>query len=431
MEEILARAKKVAEEAEVYTTSITETPVQFEANRLKHLQTRQSQTIALRIIKNGKFGYATTTQPDRYQELVDNAVATAEFGTVAEFHFPGFTSFPEVEVFDPAVEKVTFKEMAALGQEIVDALTKNTPGLLCEGGVTKMVAEMNIANSNGGQCSYRETVFGLGMEGQLVRGTDMLFVGDSDTSCHPILDASMIIKTVTRQLELARLQATVAGKQMPVLFTPDGVASALVLPLMSAFNGKTVLEGASPLGDKSGKLVFDEGLTMTDDPLVPYRPGSCPCDDEGVPSQRTPLITKGVVSSFLYDLQTAARAKTRSTGNGRRQGGLPSPSLHAFVLETGKRSFDDMVKGIDEGLVVEQLMGASQGNVLGGDFSGNVLLGYRIEKGKIVGRVKDTVVSGNVYQLLKQVTIGNDSKWVSGSLCTPSLLFENVSVAGR
>jgi PmbA protein len=192
------------------------------------------------------------------------------------------------------------------------------------------------------------------------------------------------------------------------------------------------MEGSSPIGKKLGETVFDTNLTILDNPLVPYNTGSCPCDDEAVPCQVTPLITKGVVSNFYYDLQTAARAKTKSTGNGQRQGGLPGPSYHACVVTPGTISFDDMVKNTKEGIIVEQLLGAGQGNMLGGDFSGNVLLGYKIENGEIVGRVKDTMISGNVYQLLKNITaIGSDTKWVSGSLSTPSICCADVSVASR
>jgi PmbA protein len=91
-----------------------------------------------------------------------------------------------------------------------------------------------------------------------------------------------------------------------------------------------------------------------------------------------------------------------------------------------------MVHDIREGLVVEQLMGATQGNVLGGDFSGNVLLGFKVENGKIVGRVKDTMVSGNIYNLLKQVgAIGSDTRWIGGFLSTPSIYCPSVSVASK
>lgn len=220
---------------------------------------------------------------------------------------------------------------------------------------------------------------------------------------------------------------------MPVIFTPRGVASALISPLMAAFNGKTVLQGASPIGDRLNQPVFDPKLWLWDDPTIAYRPQSRPCDDEGIPSQRTSLIEQGVVAHFLYDLQTAALAHTQSTGNGsRNRGRLPAPSPSAFTIAPGDTTFDEMVNDIKEGLVIEQLMGAEQGNILGGDFSGNVLLGYKVESGRIVGRVKDTMVSGNVYQVLKQITaIGNDARWVGSFLKTPDLYCPSLSVASK
>jgi PmbA protein len=288
-------------------------------------------------------------------------------------------------------------------------------------------------NSRGGETNYRKSFFSLGIEGNLISDTDMLFVGESESSCHPLSETKAIAEVVLQQLELAKNQARAPSKLMPVVFTPHGIASALIPPLMAAFNGKTVLEGASPIGNKLGEQVFDPKLYLWDDPTIAYRPHSRPSDDEGVPSQRTPLIEQGTVTNFLYDLQTAALAHTQSSGNGSRShGGQPAPAPSAFIIAPGNTTFEEMVQDIKEGLVIEQLMGAEQGNILGGDFSGNVLLGYKVENGKIVGRVKDTMVSGNVYQVLKEIiAIGKESKWVGGFLQTPHLYCPRLSVATK
>ena len=91
-----------------------------------------------------------------------------------------------------------------------------------------------------------------------------------------------------------------------------------------------------------------------------------------------------------------------------------------------------MLADIKEGLIVEQLMGASQGNVLAGDFSGNVLLGYKVENGEIVGRVKDTMVSGNIYETLTGLgAIGCDGRWVSGIMKIPHLYCTGVAVSAK
>jgi len=432
VENILALAKKAAEAAEVFLVSAEETPVQFEANRLKHIQSKQSTSVALRIIKGGRLGYATSTDVADAQSLVDNATATARFGTRAKFELPASTPYPQVEIFDPDVDAVSVEQMTKLGEELIALITEHTPEIICEAMAEKETISLRLINSRGGQVSYKKSVFTLGIVGSLIRGTDMLFVGEGQSSGHPLTKVGEIAGVVLKQLDLAKNQASAPTKQLPVIFTPEGVASALISPLMAAFNGKTVLEGASPIGKRLGEQVFDTKLSLWDDPTIAYRPHSRPCDDEGVPSQRTPLIEQGVVASFLYDLQTAALANTKSTGNASRGAGLPLPSPSTLVIATGKSTFGEMVSDIKEGLVIEHLMGAEQGNILGGDFSGNVLLGYKVESGKIVGRVKNTMVSGNVYQLLKEVAaIGSQAKWVSGVVNTPPICCPRLSVASK
>jgi PmbA protein len=299
--------------------------------------------------------------------------------------------------------------------------------------VSRGVITVRLLNSRGGQAGYRKSFFSLEIEGNVITGTDMLFVGESENSCHPLTDAKKVTDMVLNQLNLAKHRAKSPTKTLPVIFTANGIASALILPLLSAFNGKTVMEGASPLGEKLNKNVFDKNFSLTDDSLVAFRPGSRPCDDEGVPSRRTALVNKGIVKAFLYDLQTAALTGKKSTGNGSRsRGGLPAPSVSALVVTPGKTTLNEMVSDIKEGLVIEQLMGAEQGNILGGDFSGNVLLGYKIEKGKIVGRVKDTMVSGNVYQILKDIpAIGSETRWVGGFLQTPPIYCKALAVSSK
>ncbi len=432
MEEILGLARQVAEEVEVYAVSSMQTPVRFEANKLKVIDSRESSSVALRLIKNGRLGYAAASGEIDPRVLVGYAVETAQFGSAAKFSFSAETSFPSLQVMDPEVEKVELAEMVELGRQMIEPLKVNTPELICEAGVSKDTITVKILNSRGGRAEYKKTSFGLGVGGTLVRDTDMLFVGEGEESCRPLRDTRTITQTVLRQLELAKRTAPVTGGQLPVIFTPDGLMSAFIPALMAAFSGKTVLEGASPIGKRLGERVFDPSLNLYDDPTLDYAPNSRPCDDEGVPSQRTPLVEGGVVRNFLYDLQTAGQAKARSTGSGSRgRGGIISPSPSAFVLQPGKVSFEDMLKDVDEGLLVEQLMGAEQGNILGGDFSGNVLLGYKIERGEIIGRVKNTMVSGNVYQILKDVVLGKQPKWVGGALFAPHLFCPAVSVASK
>jgi len=432
VEEILSQAKKIAEHAEVFQVSSIITPVNFEANRLKEIQAKQSTSSALRLIKGGRMGFAQANGFIEPKKLVEMAEETCRFGAEAKFRFPGPQAYRKTNVFDSKVENLTVESMVQSGERLIAAVIERSPFIVCEAAVTKGIITVDIANSAGCSASYSKSYFNIGLEGVLIENEDMLFVGDSRSSCHPITDHKSLAEDVIQQLDLAKKRASLPTKQMPVIFTPRGVASALISPLISAFNGKTVFYGASPLRDKLGIQVFDKNFSLYDDATLSYQVGSYPCDDEGVAGQRTPLVEHGVVSHFIYDLQTAALAKTHSTGNGDRRGGMPAPSPSSLVIYAGDADFNSMVKDIKEGLLVDILIGAEQGNILNGDFSGNVLLGFKIEKGEITGRVKDTMVAGNVYQLLRQiVAIGKDSRWVEGFLLTPSLYCTGLSVAAK
>ncbi len=433
MEKILDLAKGVADEAEVFKVTLLETPVGFEANRLKMLETGEATSVSLRIVKDGKIGFSTTTRLDDPQALVDMAVETAQFGAAAKFELPSGQGYPSVEVYDSGVESFDIDDMVEMGNSLVARLLEHTPELVCEAEVAKSRVTVDILNSRGGEASYLKSYFSVSIEGTLIRDTDMLFVGESESSCHPITDIDDIADPVIEQLELAKDTASVATGSLPVILTPKGVRSAIFTPLALAVNGKMVMEGASPLGGKQGELLFDERLSLWDDPTVDYRPASRPCDDEGVPSQRTALVEKGVVANFLYDLQTAALTGNRSTGNGNRsRGSLPTPSVSAVLIGEGDTSLESMIRDMKEGLVIEMLIGAEQGNVLGGEFSGNVLLGYKVENGAIVGRVKDTMVSGNIYEALKRVeAIGDEARWVGGALRAPELYLSALAVATK
>jgi PmbA protein len=426
--------RRGAAEADVFYSEAEEMPVLFEANRLKQVTARQIAGVALRVVADGHLGAAASSHPQGLDELVEMALESARYGPQAHLHFPPPQSYPDVPTYDPSVPSTTLEEMVRLGEGLIAAVQAEEEGLVCEASVRRTVQEVMGLNSRGGRFHYRRTVFSVGLYGTLVRGTDMLFVGDAKASCQPIGDVMDIVQEVKRQLHWARHTARVRTGELPVIFTPLGVASALVGPLTLAFSGRLVHQGQSPLAHLLGHKAYDPRLTIWDDPTLPYRPASRICDDEGIPSRRLPLVEGGRVCHFLYDLQTAGMAGAQPTGHGyRTPAGQTSIAPSCLVVEPGEGSLEEIIASLDEGLVVDQLMGAGQGNVMAGDFSGNVLLGYKIERGEVVGRVKDTVVAGNVHQLLKErvLAIGGRPRWVGGGLLVPPIAFTALSVAAN
>lgn len=434
MEDILDLARRRADEVEVYEVISSSTPVSFEANRLKLLETKETRGVALRLINKGRLGFAATTDLRDPAKLVDSAVAVSEFGAGANFHFPSTRITREVQVYDPVVEGLAVEAMIDIGKELLDRIHAYDAHILCDVGVTRHVEDMFLINSSGGEAAYKKTALAVSLHGNLVRDSEMLDVYEERLWCRLGGSYQDLAEELIKKFEQARVEATISTKSMPVLFSPKGVAGTLVLPLQAALNGKTVLQGASALGDKLGQEAFDRRLSIFDDGTIDFAPRSGVCDDEGVPTRRTPLVQDGVLKSFYYDLQTAGLARRESTGNGFRSlYSMPGPSLASLVFANGSVPFEKMMRGIKEGLLVDQVMGAWAGNILSGDFSANVHLGYKIENGQVVGRVKDTMVAGNVFEAFKNSleALGAEPVWVGGSIKVPAILLSSASVSSK
>ena len=436
-ESLLNAAATKFDQVEVYRIESESHPVSFESNKLKEIMRRDTSGVALRVIDDGRVGFTSTTNVAREGELVDLAATLVPFGAKAEFSFPAPTEYPTVDIVDAAVPQVSQQSMIDTGQGVIERLMDEWPDLLCDARLGWATGKGRIMNSAGIDEEYEQTSYYCSLGAQLIRGTDMLNVWAGYGSSHLFGDDELdrLVQTVRRSLRWSKetALATANTGDLPVIFTPRGVGATLLHPLLSGFNGKNVANGSSPLGERWGEKIVDERISIYDNPLISGASGSRPFDDEGVASRRLGLIENGVAGGPLLDLQTAGQIGKTSTGAaGRGIASTPSPSSSIIDIAAGDTHFEDMIAGIKEGLVIEELLGAGQGNELGGDFRANVSLGYKIENGEIVGRVKDTMISGNVYKVLSQVEhVGDSSDWVFGSMRSPALQCLGVEVAAK
>jgi PmbA protein len=321
---------------------------------------------------------------------------------------------------------VAVEKLVEIGKNAIAQLRDTYPDLICSAELESERETTILLNSQGLHCEYTDTSVSYFLGVEWVRGEDFLGIYDGEYT-RGSLNPDKVVKQIIQRLQWAQANATPPTGRVPILFTSNA-ATMLWSTAAAALNGKSVLEKSSPWSDKLGELVASETLTLSQQPdKDPY---SCPFDDEGTPTQTLSLISQGRVGQFYTDRTTARALGSQSTGNGFRPGlgRYPTPDLVNLLIEPGKGSLEELITQLDEGLVVDQMLGG--GADLSGDFSINVDLGYRVEGGKIVGRVKDTMVAGNVYTALKQVVaLGGDIQW-NGSCYTPSLILQGLSVIG-
>lgn len=415
---------KNAQGAQASLWQTESTNVSFENDRLKSVESSQRTGINVRVIVNGKIGTSFTTDINDIDGVVSKALEVAEFGNPAHFQFPAPSDGQDVKVYDSAVTNVTKEEMVCVGEEMIALVKEYNPDIILHAGLGKVISKNEFANSNGIELNSETTSFGLGINGQWIRGTDILWAGHGFGWRKRDIDHIAVTKKAIQLFKMAERTAPIKSANIPVIFTPEGVM-VLFLALRLGFDGKNVLLGSSPLAGKLGEKIADERLSIYDNPLIDYADNSGKYDGEGVPHRVLPLIEDGIVKNFLYDLDTASRAKTKSTGHGI--GCNPTN----VVIKEGDKSFEDIVKETKEGLIVHDVMGLGQGNPISGEFSVNVQLGYKIENGEIVGRVKDVMLAGNTYDAIKDiVAIGNKAEW-AGSILTPYIQIGKLSVVAK
>ncbi|CAO0821804.1 TldD protein [Desulfarculales bacterium] len=214
---------------------------------------------------------------------------------------------------------------------------------------------------------------------------------------------------VNRTLELFEAQPLRAG-EMPCVLAPGSAGillhEAIGHGLEADFNRWRV----STYAERMGQKVAETQVTVVDDGTIPQAHGAINFDDEGGQSQRTVLVDKGVLRSYLHDRLSARWYKCDSTGSGRRQSFeyAPIPRMRATFMEAGPYDPAEIIASVKKGLYAVQFING-QVNIGAGDFSFYVKSGYAIEDGKLTHPVKDVNIIGNGPQSLARISmVGND-----------------------
>ena len=430
--DILKQLRIEAEQVEVVNVQSESTTVGFESNRLKTSQVEETKGVAVRVVKNGRLGFAASSDEEAAEKLVSNALESAVYGDEIPIAFPAPQSAPKVTTFDQTIAELSIPRMVEIGQEVIHLILQVEPEAHIDLELERGVSHTAIRNQAGTEVSFKRSPLTMFFKISRIRGDDVVRMFDITGTTVWEDDYLARARHLGEKLELAKRSATIKSGRMPVLFAPTG-ALVLGLPLMLGLNGKNVYTNVSPMGGKIGEKLFDDKLTIVDDPTLDGKFGSASYDDEGVAHRRNVLVEQGVLKGFMYDLKTAAQSGLESTGNGSRSlFSPPGPSPTNLIFKPGETPLAEIIAGIDEGLLVENALGLGQGNVISGAFSNSLSLAFKIEKGEIVGRVKDVSIAGNVYDLLQDVAaVSQETQWVRRIFNLPYILLPDVNVVAK
>lgn len=398
--------------------------VSFEAGRLKDTGSEETLSYSLNVLVDGRMGHSSGNRVEELEKMIERAIALAKVGSAAHFDaYPAPGEVTSVQKHSDRTLNMTREGIIEDCQKIADALKAYNPDLFvsCSG---RRSENEGLVLTSGGVChESTSTGWGLGGFVQRTQGTDMLFAGYGRGWCNlnEFYNPQVISDRIIKDLRNAETNVEPPTGTVKT-YIPAETFAMLLWALSLGFNGRNVAKGESPLKDRLGEQVLAPSITLLDDPHQPFSPSAAEIDADGIPTSKTTIYEKGILKQYLYDLDSAGLANAQPTGhNGCRP-------YNAKILP-GEKTSDELLASIDDGIYIKDVIGFGQGNIMNGDFSGNLGLGYRIKDGKVVGRVKDTMIAGNLYEVLKEnVTLSSDLEY-TGSY--PSAVVEGVKVSSK
>jgi PmbA protein len=249
-DQILSLAQTRGAQAEVFGSEQDRTVVEFQANEFHSQESRLTHGYGLRVVKNGRVGFSSSSDPNKVDELVQAALDTAEFGKRCSFEFPGPEPNPTVKTFENRVIMLPALKMIEWGRELVDAVRARVPGLKLDVSLARAYGETVIANSAGLKKRFSRATLQLSATG-LVVSDGLVWISEYENlSSGAAPSIGVLADRIEERAILARSRARLATGTYPVIFMPTAVPD-LLYPLLVGVNGKQLEKGVSPLIGKT------------------------------------------------------------------------------------------------------------------------------------------------------------------------------------
>lgn len=431
MNGLIECAGRTGAEFEIYSYCCTNSQLRFDHAELSEADSSLSSGVSLRLLKDGRMGFAYTRNIQEPRRLVDNALVSMKAGAEGRFAFRNVHPAKHLQSYSAAAEKLKSENLHNDAAGYCSYLSSR-----CDGDISALtrvrLREWRILNSAGLDIAWKasEVVAGVGIAGVGGDSLDLGAVG----SAHAVLSNDKLDSLLETYAALKTEVRPRTGK-CRVLFMPSAMY-ALLWRFEMGGCARSLVQGISPLAGKEGAQVFSPILTLRDCVSDASLPNVRSVDDEGTPCRDFKMVEKGVFRGFYNDLAYSARLGVEPTGHGYRAtrwGGdpvalEPTPYPGRFCFERGNKTFMELLCEMGEGIIVFGTLGAHSGNLACGDFSIGLAPGLVVEGGRIVGKAKDTMVSGNIYDVMRRVAgVGCEAEPYYNN--NPPVLLEGVDVS--
>jgi len=435
--------KKGAEEAEAFLSRVATTSVDIERGQIVRSVKRTDQGLGVRAIYKKAVGFSYTNMLTN--KIMEDAAVKAFKSAKASKPDKNWIGLPSPRkpsetknTYDKKLTTISPDELVETASVILNTVKDYDKRVLpVGGGVGTLLASQAVVNSHGVE-AYDE---GTGIECSIE--TIARETGEVTPTCFELnaervykINPEWVGREAARQAVSSLKAKKIESGTFSIIFTQPAFHALLYYTLINSVKADYVQRERSALKEKIGEKIASNLVTIHDNGLLEGGLQTWKFDSEGVHSQKTLVVKKGILKHFLYDSYTANKVGVESTGNAFRGGLAPytsTPVLEAtnFTFTQGNKSPENLINEIDDGLIVYSVQGAHSSNPESGEFSVVATPAWKIEKGSVVYAVKGAMLAGTIFDVLKNVSaLGNNTRKI-GRLVAPWIRIENVKVVGR
>ncbi|MGK0271219.1 MAG: PmbA protein [Cocleimonas sp.] len=378
----------------------------------KHTGSASTGDLSLQAIEDtvkAACNIAKYTEEDKYTGLADADMMATEVGDLDLYHPWDLTSDQAIEIARECEQHALQFDPRIVNSDGASISTYSGVGLIANShGFTGVVPSSRHSLS----CSV------IGQEvGDENMQRDYWY---SSTRVNSELEAAESVGKKAAGKTIARLQGKqISTRQANVLYSPE-MARSIISHFTSAIAGGSQYRKSTFLVDCIDEKVFPEFIRLHEQPHLIRAFGSGYFDKEGVATKNREIVIDGVVQDYIMGSYSARQLGLKSTAN--------SGGTHNLTLDSTGQSFDELLKMLDTGFLVTELIGSGINNITG-DYSRGAA-GYWVENGEIQYAVEEVTVAGNLKDMFKNiVAVGNDIDTRSATK-TGSILIEGMMVAG-
>ncbi|MDD5418043.1 MAG: TldD/PmbA family protein [Candidatus Nanoarchaeia archaeon] len=396
--------------------------LEYENELVRNVKNLSLDELRIRItLKDGRCGVSISS-PEEWKKCLDDAYTLAKISNPDK----DFKSIPELKKAFPVKKQflklISSDNLIKFSDELINSAKKYDKRISIEDiSISQGNSNLFLMNSNN---IYNNEESGLLSASLSVKcgGTNAFESHSSFNMFKPREIAEKASELCINSLNPKKYK-TVKTSVIMDYYAFSSLVSACLVGSLSGYN---VQKKRSVFAEKMGEKVMDEKITIIDNGLMENGLFTSSRDSEGVPQQKTVLIDKGVIRNFMYDTYTALKENKESTGNCGSISSRPSVEETNFIIKKGDISFEEIVKDVKNGLYVTNVIGEHTVNPVSGDFSLPVINSFSVKNGEMSFPVKDTMISGNFFELLKNVRyIGNKYRQENSVVC-PVVCFDNV-----